>query len=57
MNDPTILAGRFEIVHPRFFSIPLRDLAVEMNAVTNRTYFVLKDHVVAVAVRRDDDRG
>ena len=44
---------KFEVVAPNFFFIPFKKMTVESDPVTNRTYFVKDDKVVAVALRKE----
>lgn len=37
------------IAPPTFFSIPLKKIEVESSPVTNRTYFIYRGRIVAVA--------
>jgi hypothetical protein len=50
-----IRSGKFEVVHPQFFFMPLRSLTVESDPNTGRTYFIDKNgKIVAVAWRKKD---
>jgi hypothetical protein len=48
MNQQPIRLGRFEVVAPDFFFIPLKTLTVESDPNTNRTYLLKGDRIVAV---------
>ena len=39
---------RLEVVDPRFFSIPLKQVEIETAPNTGRTYFVHKGKIIAV---------
>ncbi len=39
---------------PGFFSIPLKKIEIETNAIANRTYFLHGGRIVAVAIRSNE---
>lgn len=51
--DRPIEVRRFEFVAPNFFFIPLRRMNVESDPIANRVYFVDRDKIVAVALRKE----
>jgi hypothetical protein len=55
MRDP-IRLGRFEVVAPDFFFIPLKRLSVEVNPVVNRTYLLDGDRIVAVGLIKEKNQ-
>lgn len=46
------------ILHtPNFFSIPLQNITIEKSPVTNRTYFIYRDRIVAVGTMEERSRS
>ena len=57
LQSKPVEVRRFEVVAPNFFFIPLRRLTIESGPITNRTYFIDGDRVVAVGLLKEPAQG